>query len=194
MFELPTTVTVGDKEYNIRKKGDYRVILDVFNALNDSELDTQYRIYTALIIFYEDINSIEDIVNTFGDNLQEAVNAMELFFNCGEESIGARVPYILIDWKKDSQMIASAVNQVAKTEVRALDYLHWWTFMGYYLAIGESPFATIVSIRSKIKRGKKLEKYEQDFRKENPQYFIWDDMSADAKKQQDEIMGMWNKG
>lgn len=193
MFELPTTVTVDDKEYKIRNNGDYRVVLDTFDALNDAELDTQYRIYTALIIFYEDISSIEDIVNVFGDKVEEALKAMELFFNCGEDSVGAQMPYILVDWKKDTQMIASAINQVAKQEVRAVEYMHWWTFMGYYLAIGDSPFATVVSIRSKIKKGKKLEKYEQDFRKQNPQYFIWDDMSVESRQQQDEIMSLWNK-
>lgn len=193
MFELPTTVTVGDKEYKIRNNGDYRVILDTFAALNDPELTTQYRIYTSLIIFYDGMNSVEDVITTFGSNLQEAVDAMSSFFNCGEESIGAQVPYILVDWKKDAQLIASAINEVAKQEVRLIDYMHWWTFMGYYLAIGDSPFATIVSIRSKIKKGKKLEKYEQEFRKQNPQYFMWDDMSVESKQQQDEIMSMWNR-
>ena len=193
MFELPTTVIVQDKEYKIRNRGDYKVMLDIFNAFNDPDLDKQCQIYAGLIIFYEDINSIEDVLLAFGDCIEDAVNAMNTFLNCGDESpAGIKLPYKLVDWKQDSQLIASAINQVAKQEIRALEYCHWWTFMGYYLAIGDCPFSTIVSIRSKIKKGQNLEKYEQEFRRENPQYFIWDSMSVEDKQQQDEIMSMWN--
>ena len=91
-------------------------------------------------------------------------------------------------------MIASAVNKVAGIEVRATSYIHWWTFMGYYLAIGESPLATIVSIRSKIMEGKKLEKYESKFKNDNPQYFIWDNKSIEDKEAEEAIMSLWNSG
>jgi hypothetical protein len=39
------------------------------------------------------------------------------------------------------------------------------------MAIGDGALATVVGIRDKIARGKKLEKYEQDFKRDNPQYF-----------------------
>ena len=66
--------------------------------------------------------------------------------------------------------------------------------MGYYLAIGESPMATIVSIRNKIVEGKKLQKYEQEFRNDNPQYFTWDSKSYEEKEAEEAIMAMWNSG
>lgn len=66
--------------------------------------------------------------------------------------------------------------------------------MGYFNAVGESALSTVVSIRSKIAKGKKLEKYEQEFRKENPQYFTWD-MRTLKQKEEDELLNqLWNKG
>ena len=66
-------------------------------------------------------------------------------------------------WQKDEQIIFSAVNKVAGTETRSLDYLHWWTFLGYFNEVGEGTFSFVVGIRNKLNRGKKLEKYEKDF-------------------------------
>ena len=48
-------------------------------------------------------------------------------------------------------------------EVRELEYLHWWTFLGYFRSIGEGPFATVVAIRDKRRRGAKLLPHEQEF-------------------------------
>ena len=53
-------------------------------------------------------------------------------------------------------------------EVRACEYLHFWTFMGYFNEIGKGTFATVVSIRDKQRRHKKLEKEEREFIRDNP--------------------------
>ena len=45
--------------------------------------------------------------------------------------------------------------------------MHWWTFFGLYMEIGESTFSTVVSIRDKKRRGKKLEKWEREFYSKN---------------------------
>ena len=64
-------------------------------------------------------------------------------------------------------MIFAAVNKVTQKEIRELDYMHWWTFLAYFGAIGEGQLSTIVGIRSKIRRGKKLEKWEQEYYREH---------------------------
>ena len=51
--------------------------------------------------------------------------------------------------------------------MRSEEYMHWWTFLGAYMEVGESTFSTIVSIRDKKRRGKKLEKWEEDYYKEH---------------------------
>jgi len=191
MYEIPTTITVGSTEYQIRNKGDYRMVLDCFSALQDASLNSNERLFCSLIIFYEDINCIADI-NKFED-LEEAATKMFDFFNCGRsQSVGKKMNHKLIDWEQDSQIICSAINKVANKEVRAEPYIHWWTFMGYYSAVGESLLSTIVSIRDKIVRGKKLEKHERIFRQENPEYFVWNTNSIDDEAE--ELFNeLWNK-
>lgn len=193
MYEIPTTIELSGKEFNIRNKGDYRTILDCFLALEDAELDKRERLFSSLIIFYEDVNSIEELVKL--GNLEQAVKEMFKFFNCGsDDTNGRKVPYKLMDWNKDSQLIASAVNKVAGIEIRSADYIHWWTFMGYYTAIGRSPLSTILEIRDKIVKHKKLEKYEREFRQENPQYFIWNKNTVEEEEADRLVRELWNSG
>ena len=193
MYDIPVSVQVGDTQYNIRNKGDFRMVLDCFAALDDEQLTAQERILACVIIFYEDMHSIED-TNKFSD-YQTAVAEMFKFFNCGqEESPGASTNYKLIDWQTDSQLISSAINNVAGKEIRAEKYVHWWTFMGYYLAVGESALSTVVNIRSKIVKGKTLEKYEQEFRRNNPQLFRWKSKTVEQREQDDLARSLWNSG
>lgn len=192
MYELPISIIIDDISYKIRNKGDYRMVLDCFNALDDKQLDNNTRVLTSLIIFYEDVSTFDDIYRLFGDNLQKAVQEMYNFFNCNRVNLGIKSHYKLLDWKNDEILIISAINNVAKKEVRAEDYIHWWTFIGYYTAIGDCPLSNIISIRSKIAKGKKLEKYESQFRRENPEYFNMrynlDDEEADKLFNE-----LWNK-
>lgn len=193
MYELPTSVCVDDKEFHIRNNGDFRMVLDCFNALGDEELGEDYRVLASLIIFYNELNSLDDCME-YSDYLEELTNKMYWFFNCGQkESPGAQTSKILIDWDGDSQIICAAVNNVANVEIRALPYLHWWTFMGYYLSVGESVLATVVSIRNKIVTHKKLEKWEKEFKRDNPEYFIWRSSSVDDREAEKLIKELWNK-
>ena len=192
MYEIPTKINIGGTEYQIRNKGDYRMVLDCFSALQDASLNSNEKIFCSLIIFYEDINSIADINNI--EDLEEAITKMFDFFNCGRvQSVGKQMNYKLIDWDKDSQMICSAINKVANTEIRSEPYIHWWTFMGYYSAVGESLLSSVVSIRDKMMRGKKLEKYEQEFRRNNPEYFVWNTDSVADEEAEELFKQLWNK-
>ena len=181
MFEIPTSITIDGTEYPIREKGDYRMVMDCFQVLNAIDLTPLEKLYGCLIIFYDGMENIEDL-NVFS-NLQTAVDEMFKFFNCGRVQKDNRYSPKLIDWEQDAQLIASAVNHVSGKEIRFEPYIHWWTFMGYYMAVGESTLSTVVGIRYKLKKGKKLEKYEKDFKRDNPEYFTWkndtDDLEAE---------------
>ena len=193
MYEIPTKIFIEGEEFPIRNNGDYRMVLDCFKALQDAELNPKERVFCSLLIFYENINSIADI-NKFPD-LETAIREMYNFFNCGkDQSVGKRMKHRLIDWDKDSQMICSAINKVANKEVRAEPYIHWWTFMGYYSAVGESLLSTVLSIRDKLSRGKKLEKYERDFKRENPEYFVWNAHTIDDEEADRLFNELWNNG
>lgn len=167
MYDLPTSIILDGQEWPIRNKGDFRVILDCFEALNDIELSNNEKVFASLIIFFQDINCLEDIQKL--PDVEKAYQEMVNFFNCGQEE-SKSASYKLIDWQADATLIISAVNKVAGKEIRS-EYVHWWTFMGYYVAIGECPLSTIVGIRYKKIKNKKLEKWEREFIKDNPQYF-----------------------
>ena len=192
MYSLPTEIQIGDKSYAVRNQGDYRTVIECFNFLEDRELTKQERILASLMWFYgfEDIEEL----SVFGNDLLEAYTQMVRFFNCGkdEEEVQS-TPYKLIDWEKDSLLICSAINTVAKTEIRAEKYIHWWTFMGYYMGIGECALSTIVGIRSKRAKGETLEKYERKFINENPQYF-WSNKTIEEQELDEEIRRIWNNG
>jgi len=193
MYDLPTSIFIEDKEFKIRKAGDFRVVLDCFSALNDIEMGENYRILASLIIFYEDIDE-ETIVDIDEDTLIKLTQEMFLFFNYGQEDNSNTPEKRLIDWNKDAQMIMSAINKVAGKEVRLEKYVHWWTFLGYYMAIGESVLSTVVSIRNKILSGEKLEKWEQKYRQENPNLFIWNSKSIEEQELDALMYEMWNNG
>ena len=166
------------------------MVLDVFSILEDYSITQSERLLSALIIFYEDIEDFDDIYN-LGD-VEQAVEKMFEFFNAGRQS-GKSMNRKLIDWEKDSAIIASAVNNVAHKEIRAEEYLHWWTFMGYYMSVGESTLSTIVSIRDKTLRNKKLEKWEREFKRDNPEYFVWNHQTIEEQEANEWLKSVWNK-
>ena len=195
MYGLPKTVEVDGREYAIRNDGDFRVVIDCFVALDDAELSANERTLSSIAIFYADVKAIEDIFVLFDteDKMRQAIEAMFEFFNGGEEETGVKSHIKLVDWEQDEKLICAAVNSVAKTEVRMAEYMHWWTFLSFYMSIGDCTLSTIISIRDKIAHGKKLEKYEQQFRRDNPQHFRWKKKTV-AQADADELFEqIWNK-
>ena len=193
MYRLPTKVTVDDLEFNIRERGDFRMVLDCFKALQDEELSEDYRVLASLLIFYNELNDYDDL-QEFEPQLNDLAKEMFRFINGGEEnSPGAERDVTLVDWEQDSQIVCAAINNVANQEIRSVEYLHWWTFLGYYMSIGQSVLSTVVGIRDKIAHHKKLDDWEKEFKKNNPKYFIW----RQTAKEQDLnnlVRDIWNKG
>ena len=192
MYELPTSVELNGESFKIRNNGDFRVILRLFQALNDTELESSDKTVACLMIFYDCLNSVEDVFHF--PYKKEAVDEMMRFINCYQEEDEKPVSVRLIDWEKDSVLITSAINKVAGKEIRAEKYIHWWTFVGYYMAIGESALSTVVSIRHKLAKGKKLEKHEAIFKQDNPQYFNMDYRTNEQKEDDEYFANLWKGG
>lgn len=152
MYELPTELC------GLKIRSDYRVILDIIEAINDSELNEEEKAMATLQMLYVDWKKIKDY--------QEAISLAYWFISVGEVGSSTSKPK-LMDWQQDFKLIVTSINRVLGKEVRSLDYLHWWTFVGAYYEIGESVFSTIIGIRSKKSKGQKLEKHEQEFYLEN---------------------------
>lgn len=157
-WKLPAGLMVGGQYWNIRT--DFRTILDILSYFNNPEyeLDEKWEIF--LRIFYIDFEELPQ------DLYAEAmVKAMD-FINMGIVDDGKKRPATM-DWEQDAPFIISSVNHVLGKEIRSLDELHWWTFLGAYMEISGGLFSKIVEIRNKRARGKKLEKDEMAFYVEN---------------------------
>ena len=170
MWSLPISVKIDGTEYAIRNKCDYRVVLDVISALNDEELEMEYRIECALFQFYgnDELYTVEKVLSSLND-IQTAIFEMMKIINLGkEETAEEEAKPKLMDWEYDFPQIAPPVSRILGYDVRTPDkYTHWYTFLGGYMEIGECTFQNVVSIRNKRAKGKKLEQWEQEFYREN---------------------------
>ena len=156
-WDLPTTVDIEGQEYPIRS--DFRAVLDALAALADPELTQQEQYQACLEIMYPRWQALPDA--------NAALRAAFLFINGGQEEDSSNPRPRLIDWEQDAGMIAPAVDKVLGYSCRRCDYLHWWEFLGAFYGIGDGLFAQVVNIRSKRAKGKKLEKSELEFAREN---------------------------
>lgn len=163
-YKLPTEIEIDGKIYKIREKGDYRQILDVIEILNDKELTEEDKTFNSLLYFYEECPPVE-----------KAVQYMQWFIACGKPEREEISEPSIMNWEKDFNYIASGINKQGGEDIRTLPYMHWWTFISKYMEIGESVFSTIVSIRQKIQKGEKLEKWEREFYNKNYNDIILDD-------------------
>ena len=195
MYQLQKSVVIDDIQFNIRDDGDFRMVLDCFKALTDETMGEDLRVLASLLIFYNELESYENLTRLSEYLVRKLIEEMYRFFNCGQDkSPGVRTDHNLIDWEQDEQIICASINKVANQEIRAIPYVHWWTFMGYYMGIGESVLSTVVSIRDKIVRHKKLEKWEQEFKKNNPGYFNWKSTTTEDREIENIIRELWNQG
>ena len=155
LYQLPVTATLEGSVYGLHT--DYRDILEIFSYLNDPNLPEFIRWEVALALFYD--HPVEE------RHKAEAARYLGWFLTAGqpESKPGPR----LLDWEADASAIIADINRVASQEIRSLPYLHWWTFLSWFHAIGEGQLSTLVTIRDKLARGKKLEGWEKDFYREN---------------------------
>ena len=156
----PKEMNIGGKIYPINCGGDYEIILDILEVFKDKDLSQREKSYIVLNIFY-DFNLPQT-----QRELQTAMNELVHFINCGTDKGNgeAQKRKPIMDWNKDFDMIADALIPILGYDVRTPDkYTHWWTFVGAYNQIGEGPFNTVITIRSKKRKHQKLEKWEEEF-------------------------------
>ena len=156
-WTLPVNLEVGGKEYAIN--ADYRDILNIISRLNGGENEF-VKVYVCLALFYPQFEEMPE------SDYQEAIEKLLWFIACGEEQEDKKRPK-LIDWEQDYQMIAADIIKVAGHDVRSDSFCHWWTFVSYFMGIGEGQLSAVVSIRDKLRKHKKLEKWEKEFYNQN---------------------------
>lgn len=157
--ELPRKVSVHDVEYDVRT--DFRDILKIVTAFSDPELEDDEKIYVCLFIFYVDFDRLPR--RDYEEAFKAAIRFIDHDAEAGSQEGDTRKSPRVMDWEQDEAIMFPAINKVAGYEVRSADYVHWWTFMGYYMEISEGIFSNVLSIRLKKAKGKKLEKWEREF-------------------------------
>lgn len=187
-YGLPKSVEIDGKEFAIRY--DYRVILDIFEAMNDPESSDQDRALDVLQIFYVDFDSLTDY--------DAALKACFRFINGGEEQRDQKCPR-LVDWAMDFPRIIAPVNRVLGYEARAVEYdietntggIHWWTILSAYSEIGDCLFAQIVRIREKRAKGKPLDKSDREFYRKNKDII---DIKKKYTQAENDLVDLWTGG
>lgn len=182
---LPEALPVSGREYPIRT--DYRNVLQVFEAFQDSELHPEEKWIVAIYLLFEDFSCADDVLQAVqsGFNFDEAIKQILWFISAGQpEKKIVEMP--VYNWGQDEQMIFSAVNKVAGKETRELDYMHWWTFLGYFNEVGEGTFSFIVGIRHKLNHGKKLEKHEKEFLSYNKELVLMKKPKTKEEQEQED--------
>lgn len=169
-YRLPTSIKIQDKILTM--KTDYRDILFIFEIYNDPDLLDNEKVLLALENFYKD--------KEYMNNLQESYDAMMMFINCGNTITPTARKKPLYDWDQDYDLIVAPITKSLGTDIRGMEYLHWWTFIALFHEIGESRFSSVVSIRNKLNKHKKLEKWEKDMYRENREMI-------DLKKKYDSV-------
>ena len=157
-LDLPKSLEVAGEEWEIRS--DFRAIIDICIASSDVDLSDTERALTALTIFYPDFEKMPQ------EAWQEALERCFEFIAAGQEDDGKPSPKIM-DWEQDMKYIVPALNNAMKQEIRSLPYMHWWTFVGAFMELGDCTFAQICRIRIKRMRHEKLDKAEQRWYREN---------------------------
>lgn len=190
---LPEYLAVGRKEYKIRS--DYRNVLQVFEAFSDPELEHGEKWIVAIYLLMEPFVCADDVYAAAdsGFDINEAVSRIIWFISAGQ-NMGDKKEQPTYDWAQDEQIIFSAINKISGKEIRGMEYLHWWTFLGYFNEVGESSLTFIIGIRSKLNKKKKLEKHEREFLNNNPGMVRLEKRkTAEELEQEAKYKALWNE-
>ena len=182
-WTLPTALPVAGQDRPVQT--DFRDVLDILAWLDgpDDTLRPDERWYVALALFYRDFAALDPAL------YPEAATALAAFLAAGQPAAPAGPR--LIDWQKDAGLIVAGVNRAAGCEVRALPYLHWWSFIAWFAAIGEGALATVVAIREKLARGKRLEGWElEHYRAHRAQIDLRPEPTAAERAEKERLLRM----
>lgn len=158
-WHLPTSVHVAGVDWDIRT--DFRVVIDVLIAFENEEYDTEEKWLYCLMSLIDNFDELPE------NNYSEACIKLSEFIDMGIKD-DKKMPRKTMDWEQDASIIIPAINKVVGHEIRGEKYMHWWTFLSSYMEIdNKSLYSHVLSIRTKKAKGRKLEKWEQEFYREN---------------------------
>lgn len=188
-YGLPRAVEIDGENYEIRT--DFRVILEIFELLNDPELSDADKAEGIIEIFYL---RPEDIQNRY-----MAISRCFSFINRGKEAQNKKEKKLL-DWEKDFEYVIAPVNHILGFEARDVPYdpqtneggVHWWTFLSAFMEVGSNcVLSTILNIRDKQAHGKPLTKDEKKWFAKNKDLVVIQSQYSDAEEA---LLKEWSGG
>ncbi len=182
--ELPKSLEVNGISHSIRS--DFRDILKILCAFNDPELQNDEKIYVCLCILYEDFDTMDS------SDYESAFSAALEFIDYSSGGKNKRTnSHRVMDWEQDENIMFPAINKVAGFETRTSKYIHWWTFMGYYMEISDGVFSHVLNMRVKKAKNKRLEKWEREYWNENKDICVLKPkLTAEEQKAKDKLNAM----
>lgn len=177
IWKLPTSLNISGVDYNIRT--DFRDILKLLELLGNNDLTQDDKWNACMIIMFGGL----DVVPI--EQQSEAVEQILQFIDAGIKDEKRTSTRPVMDWNYDASIIIPSINRVAGKEIRSLEYLHWWTFIGYYMEINDGLFTDVLRIRQKMNTGKKLEKEEKEFYSKNKNMI---DLPQKLTKEEQQLM------
>ena len=182
--DLPQTISVNGVDYEIRT--DFRDIIKIIIAFSDPELEDKEKAFVCLFILYEDFDALPK------QEYEAAYKAALAFIDYGAGEDDKHRPRT-VDWEQDEKILFPDINKVAGYEVRTAEYVHWWTFVGYFLAVTEGLSSTVINLRSKKAKGKKLEKHEREFWNANKSIcLLREKLTEEEQAQKDRLNALLN--
>lgn len=147
--QLPTTVTIDNKEYRINTNFRISILFELL--IQDVDLNEEEKLIRALELYYPIIPR----------NLNEAVEKILWFYSCNKEikqskGTGITKNTQIYSFKYDDDYIYAAFLAQYGLDLQCTEHLHWWKFKAMFKALkGDDEIVKIMGYRainlSKIK-------------------------------------------
>lgn len=166
---LPESAEINGREFAIRS--DFRAALDVIRVMSDASIPGEERGMLAMALFYPesgDPDAVEGLCHLDdmrASDAEEAGRFIRWFVDGGTEGHGGEKGRMM-DWSQDYRIIVPPVSRVLGYDPRSRGHVHWWTFLGAYMEVGDCLFASVVSCRRKKAQGK-MDKADREFYRKN---------------------------
>lgn len=143
--QLPTKIKVNDNIYNINY--DYRTIINILLAFEDTDLTTEEKYYIMLENLYKEEIPEED--------MEEALKQAVKFIDCGKDYTPNKERTRIYSFQKDADYIFSGINSTHHIDIDEKPNLHWWKFVSLFMDMSsECMFGELIYYRTRKAEGK----------------------------------------
>lgn len=126
--ELPTTISVNGKEYEI--SSDFRTFVLFEMLLNDNDISDEEKLVEIINLIFVD-DPPEEITDSVFDSIIE-------FYRCGNPELKRKSakrrksPKKIYDFEYDDAYIYAAFLSAYSIDLNDTPYLHWWKFRALF--------------------------------------------------------------